>query len=554
MNDTPEPSNEPKPLNKNAEWQLPNKAEWQPPLPDRPSSPNAASNNSAYGPRDERAPILRWLISAILLIVIAGGAIWLASKVIVPSQLPELSGRESAATDPSPVTPPTQPEKTSDEEAWLRALEKDTLEGYREYLAAFPDGKFADNAQDEIDAYDDRAFATAEQRATIAGYEDYLAAWPEGRHASQARERIAQMKARADAIAKDAAERAAQEKADWDAAARANDVPAYQTYLSKHPSGPNAAEAQSRIAALQASAADQSAWLAAKAANRAQSYEQYMTSYPQGVYIPQAIAALEQLKPAIGRAFQDCPTCPQMVTLPSGTANLGAAEGEADARPNEGPQHSVTFSNLFAMGVNEVTFSQWQSCVSEGSCSTQPRDNGWGAGNRPVINISWDDAQGYANWLSQKTGHSYSLPSEAQWEYAARGGESSAYIGGSQQALCAFANGANQESGVRWANPACSDPASDRTLPVGTLGQNKFGLKDMIGNVAEWTLDCNTLNLRDAPANGEADLRGSCGQRATRGGSWFSGPADLRYSARLMQRRGDSNDFTGFRVVRKIAN
>jgi formylglycine-generating enzyme required for sulfatase activity len=76
----------------------------------------------------------------------------------------------------------------------------------------------------------------------------------------------------------------------------------------------------------------------------------------------------------------------------------------------------------------------------------------------------------------------------------------------------------------------------------------------MIGNVGEWTLDCNTLNLRDAPTDGGADLRGSCNQRAVRGGSWFSGPADLRYTARLMQRRGDRNDFTGFRVVRKIEN
>ena len=104
---------------------------------------------------------------------------------------------------------------------------------------------------------------------------------------------------------------------------------------------------------------------------------------------------------------------------------------------------------------------------------------------------------------------------------------------------------------MKWANSACSDPAADRTLPTGLLSANKFGVKDMIGNVAEWTQDCNTLNLRDAPTDGSADARGSCNQRVVRGGSWFSGPADLRYAARLMQRRGDSNDFTGFRVIRK---
>jgi len=214
----------------------------------------------------------------------------------------------------------------------------------------------------------------------------------------------------------------------------------------------------------------------------------------------------------------------------------------------------VTFGNMFAMSVTEVTFAQWEACVSGGGCAARPKDNGWGGGNRPVINVSWDDAQKYSTWLSGKTGMSYSLPSEAQWEFAARGGESGALAGGSPTALCAFANGAGQESGLSWANSACTDPASDRTLPVGMLGANKFGLKDMIGNVGEWTMDCNTLNLRDAPVDGSPDLRGSCNQRVVRGGSWFSGPADLRYAARLMQRRGDSNDFTGFRVVRKVPN
>ena len=143
------------------------------------------------------------------------------------------------------------------------------------------------------------------------------------------------------------------------------------------------------------------------------------------------------------------------------------------------------------------------------------------------------------------------MPTEAQWEYAARAGDNTPLIGGSAAAICAFANGAGQESGLRWANGACTDPAVDRTLPTGMLGANKFGVKDVIGNVAEWTQDCNTLNLRDAPTDGSADSRGSCNQRVVRGGSWFSGPADLRYAGRLMQRRGDSNDFTGFRVVRK---
>jgi len=508
----------------------------------------------SHTPGAERAPIVKWGLSFLLLTSVAGGALWLVSKTIVSDELVADRPRLELPTNTGDEQEEEPVKKSSDEEAWVRALEKDTLEGYREYLELFPNGKFKDDAQEQIDAYDNRAWETAERRNTIAGYEDYLEAWPEGLHASKARERIAEMKARAEAIAKDAAERAAQEAADWDRASRENTVASYESYLAKHRSGANAAEAQNRIDRLKATAADEAAWTQAKTANRADAYQQYLTSFPQGAHVPEAIAAIEQLKPAAGRVFQDCDVCPPMVSIASGNASLGAGDNEADARPNEKPQRPVTFTNMFAMGVTEVTFAQWEACATAGGCPARPSDNGWGGGKRPVINVSWDDAQKYVSWLSSKSGFSYALPSEAQWEYAARGGETGVWVGGSPTALCAFANGAAQESGLKWANNACTDPSSDRTLPVGTLGSNKFGLKDMIGNVAEWTLDCNTLNLRDAPTNGEADQRGSCNQRSVRGGSWFSGPADVRFAARLMQRRGDSNDFTGFRVVRKIGN
>ncbi len=516
-------------------------SDWQPPK----------NENQNYGKgfavKAERAPWLRWLIGTLAIGLILFGAIWLATKVIIPTEAPNLVVEQPTAKKPEPVV-----KKSNDDEAWVRALEKDTLEGYREYLVLFPEGKHKDDAQKEVDAYDHKAWDIAEKRSTISGYEDYLEGWPEGLHASKARERIAEMKARAEAIAKDAAERAAQEKTDWASAARSNSIDSYGKYLTKHPAGEHADEAQKRIDRLQASAADQSAWQQAKAANRADAYQQYLTSFPQGAYVAQAIAAIEHLKPAAGRTFQDCTNCPLMVSLPSGNANLGAGETEKGARPNEKPQRPVTFTDMFAIGVTEVTFSEWETCVAAGGCSKKPSNNGWGGGKRPVINVSWNDAQKYATWLSSKTGFSYSLPSEAQWEYAARAGDTGVWTGGSQAALCAFANGAAQESGLKWANTSCTDPSSDRTLPVGMLGANKFGVKDMIGNVAEWTLDCNTLNLRDAPTDGRADQRGSCNQRVVRGGSWFSGPSDLRFATRLMQRRGDNNDFTGFRVVRKI--
>lgn len=513
--------------------------DWQPP------------GEGDFAPRSERAPWGRMLAGLILLGVIAGGAIWLGMNVIVPRELPETESPQAAAPEPDP--PPAREDgRLTEAEAWIRALEQDTLEGYREYLALFPNGRNADAAQAEIDRYDDAAWQIALERNTIAGFEDYLEAWPDGRHASQARERIAEMKAEAEAIAEDAAERAAQETADWEQAARENTIDSYGRYLTKHPAGPNAPEAQRRIDRLQAAAADRAAWAQAEALGTVDAYEAYLAAFPRGAFVMQASAAIEQLRPSPGRTFSDCGACPLMVSLPPGTAELGAAADDGDARPNEGPKRPVSFARMFAISVTEITFNDWQACVADGGCRAVPGDNGWGGGNRPVINVSWEDARAYADWLTETTGHAYSLPSEAQWEYAARAGSAEAYPGGGLAALCAFANGAAAETGLAWANAACTDPAADRTMPAGTLAANAFGVKDMIGNVAEWTLDCNTLNLRDAPADGSADMRGSCGQRAVRGGSWFSGPADLRYSARMMQRRGDRNDFTGIRVVREI--
>lgn len=510
-------------------------SDWQPPSND-------------FDVRDERAPWGRYFVYALLLGLVAAGGLWLASQVVVEDVDREAPLIDIVQDRPDPDAPPLG----ADEAAWVRALEKDTLDGYREYLDAFPKGKYAQNAQGQIDIYDNRDWADAEARNTLAAYEDYLAKWEDGLHADKARERIEEIKAAMSAAERDAAERAARERADWEQAARENTVESYETYLSQHPTGPNADEARARITAIRTRAADEAAWTAASDANTADAYQQYLNSFPQGAHVAEAIAAIERLRPSVGKTFSDCGACPTMTVLPGGTDTLGALDSDGAARPNEKPARPVTFSAPFAMSLNEVTFAQYDACVTAGGCDRRPEDQGWGRANRPVINVSWQDAQDYVGWLSEETGFSYALPSEAQWEYAARAGTETVHVGGSTQALCAFANGASSETSVAWANRDCTDPGVGRTLPVGTLAANKFGLRDMVGNVAEWTLDCNTLNLRDAPVDGSADGRGSCGQRVVRGGSWFSGPDDLRISSRTMLRRGDRNDFTGFRVIRVI--
>ena len=169
-----------------------------------------------------------------------------------------------------------------------------------------------------------------------------------------------------------------------------------------------------------------------------------------------------------------------------------------------------------------------------------------------MLLVSWNDAVEFTAWLSARTGQSYRLPSESEWEYVARAGEEGDWLGGGPERVCEYGNIAGAETSLRWQHPHCGDTAQLETLPVGSLKANAFGLHDVIGNVAEWTMDCMNLSYLDAPADGSAWNRGICSSRMTRGGSWFTGSKDIRLPARFSLKNGDRNDFTGFRVVRKI--
>ena len=271
-----------------------------------------------------------------------------------------------------------------------------------------------------------------------------------------------------------------------------------------------------------------------------------------------------------GQTFRDCPECPEMVALPSGSFRMGCLSNDGSCYPDEFPVHGVTIARPFALGVYEVTFAQWDACVAAGGCGgRRPDDGGWGRGDRPVINVSWEDAQLYVQWLSRRTGHGYRLPSESEWEYAARSGTSTKYWWG-------------DGVGVSRANcDGCGSRWDDRsTAPVGSFAASPWGLHDMHGNVWEWVGDCwnhcwngsyegapadgSARNSEDCaillrrllqwlrPADGSARNSEDCTVRVLRGGSWKGKPRLLRSATRNWLNPGNRVNPGGFRVARTL--
>ena len=268
-------------------------------------------------------------------------------------------------------------------------------------------------------------------------------------------------------------------------------------------------------------------------------------------------AAAERRRP--GRVFSDCSVCPEMVVVPPGTFAMGSPESEAGRQDDEGPRRYVTIAEPLAVGVHEVTFAEWDACARGGGCGGRiPDDEGWGRGDRPVINVSWDDAEAYTRWLLERTGRAYRLPSEAEWEYVARAGtETARYWVGAGPAQCRRANGA--DAAYRSIFPdtevtlaSCDDGYGRGTAPVGTFLPNTWGLHDVLGNVWEWTADCWNEDYTGAPANGSARRSGDCSHRMVRGGSWYDSPEFLRSANRSRNQTGDRIVNIGFRVARTV--
>ncbi|WP_417579094.1 SUMF1/EgtB/PvdO family nonheme iron enzyme [Nitrincola sp.] len=226
---------------------------------------------------------------------------------------------------------------------------------------------------------------------------------------------------------------------------------------------------------------------------------------------------------------------PVMQTLPQDTFLMGDLNRMGD--DNERPVRTVSIDYTFALGVHEVTFEEYDQ-FALATNRPLPDDAGWGRGARPVINVSWQDAQAYTSWLAAITGEPYRLPTEAEWEYAARAGTISAWWWGNElvpaMAVC-------DECGTQW--------DGQQTAPVGQLPANAWGLKDMHGNVDEWVQDCYSDNYLGAPEDGSAMLSGDCSYRVMRGGSWFELARLTRSSSRYRHPPDTARNTWGFRVA-----
>ena len=349
------------------------------------------------------------------------------------------------------------PSGEAEREFWATVKESKSPSDLEAYLKAYPEGEYAVLARfrrDKLLGLDDASYARARSAGTAESYGEYLSSYPSGRHVGEAHERLKEAKVRE----REEAERRARVAAERERSAR---------------------ETREKAEAER------------KAREKA-----------------------ERERPLLrpGRVFRDCPECPEMVVVPAGSFMMGSPSHEAGRGDDEGPRHRVTIEKPFAVGKYEVTFAEWDACVADGGCGGhRPEDEGWGRGRRPVINVNWDDAKAYVRWLNRKTGKQYRLPSEAEWEYAARAGTTTRYNWGDDigrnRANC---NGC----GSRWDRK--------QTAPVGSFRANVFGLHDVHGNVWEWVEDCLNYNYAGAPADGSPWTDGDCTLAAVlRGGSWF---------------------------------
>jgi formylglycine-generating enzyme required for sulfatase activity len=307
------------------------------------------------------------------------------------------------------------------------------------------------------------------------------------------------------------------DRALWESVRDSRDASELKAYLAQFPSGLFATLAAIRIRNL-----EQATVVAAASPAPATA-----TASPAVTAIPSPAAAPLSAVPGARQTVKDCADCPEMVVIPGGSFDMGSTESG-----DEQPVHRVTVAS-FLIGKTEVTQGQWKAVMGG-----NPSQFSACGDDCPVESVNWNEAQDFARRLSQKTGKSYRLPSEAEWEYAARAGTRSRWSFGDAEALLT-------EHAWYAVN------SQSKTQPVARKKPNAFGLHDMHGNVWEWTQDCWNTSYSDAPANASAWTEGDCGNRVVRGGSWSSNdPVFLRSAVRVSLTTASRFNSSGLRIVR----
>lgn len=502
-----------------------------------------------------------------------------------------LSGPTQITVQPAPAT--------ADAAAWQAAESIDSVAAYRAYLGEYPKGLYAAAARIKLASLDAPAppappAAAGEDRdgerwreAQAGGsreyYEAYLQEFPKGRSAATARTELKRL------ARQEAEDKARAEKQAWDAARQANSEEALQAYLADYPSAPHAAEARATLKKLQAAAARQQALSAREQQRIADEQRKLALSRQVG-----SKAEQEALRTAAIRELG-------MARLNAGDFLMGAAADDVsdDAQIDEmtRPQHNVRVA-AFELGYYEVTVGQFRKFVEATAYLTDAERPGrigcqvpakggqfvlqaaanWRApgfaqgDNHPVVCVSWNDVQAYLIWLNSG-GEQFRLPSEAEWEYAARAGTTTprpwSEVGGFFSRMwentksngedqrppnraCRNANVADEtlKTALDWPQTLNCKDGQTFTSAGASFGRNSFSLYDMIGNAAEWTQDCWNPNHLGAPSDGRA-RGGDCAQHVVRGGSWASPPAMIRATARQGLASSYRAADLGFRVARQ---
>ena len=243
----------------------------------------------------------------------------------------------------------------------------------------------------------------------------------------------------------------------------------------------------------------------------------------------------KDIKP--GTVFKDCAVCPEMVVLPTGRFSMGSTKGHK----REQPVQNITVAKPLAAARYETTFDEWDTCHLAGGCTKSALDRDWGRGRRPVMNVLYADALEYTAWLSQRTGHTYRLPSEGEWEYAARAGTLTEYWWGDTmkkgKANC-------RKCGTQWSGL--------QSAPVGSFKPNPWGLFDVHGNVLEYVQDCWSKNHKNVPLDATPRTTKICQSRVIKSGAWYYLPKVSRSASRARNDTRVFSYFIGFRVFREM--